>query len=97
MEDQVEKTASDIRIVDESGDGELRYQLYVNGSRQAAVIKRRGGEHIGIHWHIYGRQRWPDAKDLIQGLLELSIIADKLHKEEENRERHPPVQRRRKA
>lgn len=86
-----------IKIVDESSGGEIRHQLYIDGIAQAALIRRLGGEKLGIHWHVYGRQKWPEAKDLICGLLELSIIAEQLNNEEENRERHSSVQRRRKA
>jgi hypothetical protein len=65
-----------IEIVDESAYDEIRFQLYIDGGRRALVSKKSGIVHI--HWQVYGPQYWPEAKVLMQGLLELSVIADKL-------------------
>jgi hypothetical protein len=66
-----------IEIIDESTDTEIRHQLYIDGGRRALVSKKNNGA-VEIHWQVYGPQYWDDAKVLMQGLLELSVIADKL-------------------
>lgn len=33
---------------------------------------------VQFHWQVYGPQYWPEAKILMQGLLELSVLADQL-------------------
>jgi hypothetical protein len=65
-----------IEIVDESTHDEVRFQLYIDGGRRAFVRKKRG--LVALHWEVYGAQQWPEAKVLMQGLLELSVIADQL-------------------
>lgn len=65
-----------IEIIDESTHEEIRFQLYIDGGRRALVSKKSGT--VQLHWQVYGSQHWPEAKVLMQGLLELSIIADKL-------------------
>jgi len=65
-----------IEIIDESTPKEIRFQLYVDGGRRALVSKNGGA--VQLHWQVYGPQYWPEAKVLMQGLLELSVIADKL-------------------
>ena len=65
-----------IEIIDESTHEEIRFQLYINGGRRAFVSKKSGT--VQFHWQVYGPQYWPEAKVLMQGLLELSVITDKL-------------------
>lgn len=65
-----------IEIVDESTHDEIRFQLYIDSGRRAFVSKKSGT--VQIHWQVYGPQYWPEAEVLMQGLLELSVIADKL-------------------
>lgn len=65
-----------IEIVDESTHNEIRFQLYIDGGRRAFVSKKNGS--VQLHWEVYGPQYWPEAKVLMQGLLELSVIADQL-------------------
>lgn len=65
-----------IEIVDESTHEEVRFQLYIDGGRRALVTKKAG--MVELHWQVYGPQYWPEAQVLMQGLLELSVIADKL-------------------
>ena len=69
-------SADTIEIVDESTHEETRFQLYIDGGQRALVSKKSGT--VQFHWQVYGPQYWPDAKVLMQGLLELSVIADKL-------------------
>lgn len=69
-----------IRIVDESTHDELKFQLYIDGGRRAFVRKKGGC--VSMHWEVYGPQYWPEAKVLMQGLLELSVIADQLSGDE---------------
>lgn len=65
-----------IEIVDESTHDEVKFQLYIDGSRRAYVRKKY--DLITFAWEVYGPQYWPEAKVLMQGLLELSVIADQL-------------------
>ncbi len=65
-----------IEIRDESTHDEQRFQLYIDGGPRALVTKKHGT--VQFHWQVYGPQYWPDAKVLMQGLLELSVTADKL-------------------
>jgi hypothetical protein len=65
-----------IEIRDESTHSEERFQLYIDGGPRAVVTKTNGA--VQICWQVYGPQYWPQAQVLMQGLLELSVIADKL-------------------
>jgi hypothetical protein len=65
-----------IEIVDESTHDEILFRLYIDGASRALVSKKNGA--VEFHWQVYGPQYWPEAKVLMQGLLELSVIADKL-------------------
>lgn len=65
-----------IEIRDESTHDEQRFQLYIDGGPRALVTKKH--DTVQFHWQVYGPQYWPDAKVLMQGLLELSVTADKL-------------------
>ena len=65
-----------IEIRDEGTHDEQRFQLYINGNPCALLTKKHG--LVQFHWQVYGPQYWPAAQVLLQGLLELSIIADQL-------------------
>lgn len=54
-----------------------RYELLVNGVAMAALTQEVQGPPQLV-WAVYGPQRWPDAKELLLGLLELSVTADRL-------------------
>ena len=71
---------SRISIEDESTEKEVRFQLYINDNHRGLVTKRGGT--VQFHFAVFGPQYWPEAKALMQGLLELSIIADRLSGEE---------------
>lgn len=62
-----------IEIQDE---GNQRWQLYVNGSPRILLTKKHGS--LQLHWQVYGPQHWAEAKVIIQGLLELSVLAHQL-------------------
>lgn len=66
-----------VEIVDEGMYDQVRYQLYIDGSRCAALTKTPKGP-VQFVWQVHGPQYWPAAKELLQGLLELSVIADQL-------------------
>jgi hypothetical protein len=66
-----------VEIVDESLYDDVRFQLYVDGTRCAAITKKPKNP-VQFVWQVHGPQYWPAAKELMQGLLELSVIADKL-------------------
>lgn len=65
-----------IEIRDESTHEEQRFQLYIDGGPRALLSKKHG--IVQSHWQVYGPQYWPEAKVLMQGLLELSVLADQL-------------------
>lgn len=65
-----------IEIRDESTHDEQRFQLYIDGGARALLKKRNGT--VELVWQVYGSQYWPEAKVLMQGLLELSVLADQL-------------------
>lgn len=65
-----------IEIRDESTHDEQRFQLCIDGGPRALVTKRGGITQF--HWQVYGPQYWPEAQVLMQGLLELSVFANKL-------------------
>ena len=50
------------------------FELYVKGSRQAAVSRQDG--RVELNWLVDGPQYWPKAKLLMQGLIELTLIAE---------------------
>jgi len=66
-----------IEIVDEGMYDHVRFQLYIDGSRCAAITKAPKCP-VQFVWQVHGPQYWPAAKELLQGLLELSVIADNL-------------------
>lgn len=65
-----------IEIRNESTHDEQRFQLYIDGGPRALLKKRNGA--VELNWQVYGPQYWPGAKVLMQGLLELSVLADQL-------------------
>jgi hypothetical protein len=73
-----------ICIIDESNSHIEYHQLYINKCRRAAVSTKYG--RVQLHWEVAGAQYWPEAKLLLQGLLQLSVIADRLSVEIEARE-----------
>ncbi len=72
-----------IEIRDESTDEEVKHQLYVDGCRRAFVRKKQG--YVTLHWEVYGPQQWPEAKNLLQGVLQLSVLADQLSGEDNDK------------
>lgn len=76
-----ESRVETIKIVDESTSRrDIRFQLYIDGCRRGLLTKRDG--RVRFHWEVYGPQQWPEAKVLLQGLLDLSVLADQLTAEE---------------
>lgn len=69
-----------IEIKDESGPDGVRFQLYHNGCRRCHVTRKKNGR-VNLHWDIAGAMIWPEAKEVLEGILELSIIADQLSEE----------------
>lgn len=67
---------SDYEIIEESSDEERKFTLLHLGARMATLVYKNGD--VGLHWQVYGPQYWPVAKGLMQGLLDLSVIADQL-------------------
>jgi hypothetical protein len=65
-----------IEICDESTHDEQRFCLYIDGGPRALLTKTHGT--VQLNWQVYGPQYWPQAKVLMQGLLELSVLADQL-------------------
>lgn len=65
-----------IRIADNGPGARERYTLHVNDFPAAHVSVDVNG--VNLHWAVYGPQPWPEAKTVLEGLLELSILADQL-------------------
>lgn len=68
-----------IEIIDESTDGVIAHQLYIDGCRRAAVTKIKGS--VKLNLQVYGPQSWSEARVLMHGLLHLFVIADSLMEE----------------
>ena len=66
-----------IVIRDASTDDVDCLELYIKGSRQAAVSRKDGV--VELNWLVDGPQYWPKAKLLMQGLIELTAIAEQWH------------------
>lgn len=70
-------SSTEVEIVDNSAKGVVRHTLYVNGDPKAHVVVTNG--EVRLHWAVYGPQSWePEGRALLQGLVELSVIADQL-------------------
>lgn len=59
-----------------NGDAFEQHTLYVNGFPAAHVQATPAG--VFLNWSVYGPQQWPEAKLVLEGLLELSVLADQL-------------------
>lgn len=66
-----------IEIRDESEDNERRFRLYIDGAPRAFVKRKQNGL-VTMHLEVYGGLQWQEAKVMMQGLLQLSVIADQL-------------------
>jgi hypothetical protein len=67
-----------VEIVDDSTALQERHTLYVNGSPMVAVKVEHG--EVRLQWMVHGPQSWePQGRALVIGLLELSVVADKLY------------------
>jgi len=56
-----------------------RFELEVDGVHMA-TLTQAGRKDPELTWAVHGPQSWPAAKQLLLGLLELSVHADKLSK-----------------
>jgi len=70
-------------VKDVSVEYEDRFQLYVDDQPRVLLTRHRSrGGRPQFHWQVYGPQLWPEAKALISGLLQLTILADRLSHED---------------
>lgn len=69
-----------INIQDESADGEKRFQFYVGECRRGLVTQGKDGR-VKFHWQTAGPCNLDESRIWIQGLLELSMIAEQLESE----------------
>ena len=76
MTDTVEK----INIRDESTDIEKRFQFYIGDCRRG-LVTMGPDKRVKFHWQTAGLSQLEEARVWIQGLLELSIIAEQLEAE----------------
>jgi hypothetical protein len=53
-----------------------QYTLFVNDVMMAHAQVHHDG--VKLNWAVYGPQQWPEAKLLLEGLLELGLLADQL-------------------
>lgn len=69
-----------INIRNESTDGEIRYQFYVGECHRGLVTLGKDGR-VKFHWQTAGPSNLEESRIWIQGLLELSMIAEQLELE----------------
>lgn len=69
-----------INIQDESTNEEKRFQFYVGECRRGLVTQSKNGQ-VKFHWQTAGPSQIEEARIWIQGLLELSMIAEQLESE----------------
>jgi hypothetical protein len=69
-----------INIRNESTDDEVRYQFYVGECRRGLVTLGKDGR-VKFHWQTAGPSNLEESRIWIQGLLELSMIAEQLELE----------------
>lgn len=65
-----------IRIEETTRGDVEQYTLHVNDFPAAHVQVLPHG--VVLNWAVYGPQQWPEAKLVLEGLLELGLLADKL-------------------
>lgn len=75
-----------IEIRDESTYDEKKFVLHIDGAPRATLTKN--DTIVQLNWQVYGPQYWPEAKVLMQGLLELSVLADKLDGEKNGKSKN---------
>lgn len=71
-------------IKDESTAYKTRYVLYRSGVPSISVEKADGV--VVFKWMIYGPQYASESKELIQGILDMTVIADQLENKRGNEE-----------
>ena len=65
-----------IRIEETTRGDVEQYTLHVNDFPAAHVQVLPHG--VVLNWAVYGPLNWPEAKLMLEGLLELGLLADKL-------------------
>lgn len=68
----------DISITEEEYDGFCIMRLTVDGQEVAKAVSK-AGRPVEFTWEIYGPQYWPKAQQIIQGLVQLSVVADAMY------------------
>ena len=67
----------EIEIREESTDEQKRFVLYTDRCRRGMVSMGRD-QRVQYHWDVAGPIYHAEAKIMLRGLLELSMIADQL-------------------
>lgn len=73
-----------IEIRDRTELGVPRFELLVDGCHRALVTGNPKNGEVNFHWGVYGPVHHQEAKVMLQGLLELSMVADQLELELKN-------------
>lgn len=68
-----------VQIVDESMDDIKSFRLFVNQSPVAVVRKQHG--KVRFNFMVHGPLQWAEAQLVLDGFLQMAIIADKLELE----------------
>lgn len=67
-----------IEIIDESTDEREQYILNV-GTAMRIVTLQVVNRIVKFNWGVYGPIQWPEAKAMLEGMLELSVLADEIY------------------
>ena len=70
-----------IELRDISTDNKKAFALYIDGCRRGFVSKKPG-RPTEFHWEVFGPFVWREAKVLLHGLLQLSVIAERIDEED---------------
>lgn len=69
-------TGQGIEIIKEERRGRTVHTLYIDGGEKAFLSTEAG--EVRITWMVYGPQGWPVAREMVKGILELTVLADEL-------------------
>lgn len=66
-----------IEIVNASTDDQEQYELNVGSALRVVTLQVTHGI-VKFNWGVYGPIQWPEAKAMLEGMLELSVLADQI-------------------
>lgn len=66
-----------IEIIDTSTVDQEAYELNVGSANRIVTLQVDHGA-VKFNWGVYGPIGWPEAKAMLEGMLELSVLADSI-------------------